>query len=171
MGMKLSLGTYHDLHGNTNCDQPAVCSTHGDYKDRKDLCGDAFEHPKRVFTVFREPISRVFSLYNYEKAQGRSLPPIAELYHRCDSGIVNATTSVDWLCDSMTNHMTLKTFAIKSLPHSSKMDKALLGQAKSVVASLDATIFMDDFKSFAEAFTESLLITGDYINPQEKRCE
>jgi hypothetical protein len=174
--MKLSLGTYHDLYGNTNCDQPAICSTHGDYKERKELCGDAFEHPTEVFTVFREPISRVFSLYNYEKAQGESLPTIAEIYHWCDKEIANDTislftTSINWLCDAMTNHMTLKTFASTSFLYSSKMNKAALGQAKSVVASLNATIFMDDFNRFAEAFTESSLIRGDYTNPQAKRCE
>merc|ERR1719356_2010237 len=33
--MKLSLGTYADRHGIKKCERPSVCSTHGNYRNRK----------------------------------------------------------------------------------------------------------------------------------------
>lgn len=156
--LKMSLGNYHDLHGNKNCDQPALCTTHGEYRNRKELCGDDFEEPEKVMTVFREPISRVFSMYNYIKEQGWKLESLAQFYDGCDSEKVDVDTPRGWLCANMINNMVLQTFATEKLAYSAGWDHELLNQAKKTVSKLDATFFLDDFDKFKTAFVKTGLV-------------
>lgn len=172
--LQLSLGECHDFIGNANCPD-GLCATHGYYKQRVAQCGADFENPSKVMTVFREPISRVFSLYNYEKEQGKQLPSITELYQKCDAGDFTytgfAADMVQWMCVGMTNFMVLKTFSNQHNVYSSEINTAVLDQAKKLVSSLDAVFFLDDLDRFPAAFEEASLITDTYVNPNEQRCE
>lgn len=171
--LQLSLGPVHDLHGNRNCAKPTMCTTHGDFRNRKELCGDQFAEPAKVFTVFREPVSRVFSLYNYEKAQQTDLPSIADIYNTCDTKVIDdefLSSRIGWFCRAMINKMTLGTFSENKTVYTAR-EPALLEHAKTQVSKLDAVFFMEDFDSFAEAFEESSLVSNMYLNPHAKRCE
>lgn len=169
--LMLSLGPFQELHGNKNCESPAMCTTHGEYRNRKELCGADFEYPSKVITTFREPVSRVFSLYNYQKQQGMNLPSIAELYQKCDAEQIDEKKPLGWMCQSMTNHMVAKTFADKDHAYSSTFDPALLGQAKKAVSNLDAFWFLQDFDRFEATFGEANLVDNEYIDADKPRCE
>lgn len=179
--LQLSLGPLHFLHGNKNCERPAMCTTHGEYRNRKELCGDDFENPAKVITLFREPVSRVFSFYNYEKQQGWALPPLAELYEQCETGNLLAKSGeiekiekdkpIFYVCSQIMNQMVMNTFADKDLVYSSKWDQELVSQAKNVVAKLDATFFLEDFDRFVTAFGDAGLVEENYINKNDPTCE
>lgn len=169
--LQLSLGPLHFLHGNKNCERPAMCTTHGEYRNRKELCGDDFENPDRVMTVLREPVSRVFSFYNYEKEQGWQLPPLEELYKQCDTEKIDEDRPLYYVCAEMINVMVGKTFANKDRKWSSAWDPELLSQAKNVVANLDATFFLEDFDRFVTAFEQAKLVDNTYIHQNDPHCE
>lgn len=171
-GMTLSLGPFRENHGHTNC-PPALCSTHGDYRDRKELCGEEFANPAKVMTAFREPVSRVFSLFNYEIEQGHNLSSIANVYKDCDAEQQDENKPLGWLCAAMTNHVVIKTVADKVVPYSSKWDDALMKQAKDVVSSLDAIWFLEDFERFATSFGEASLVENSYTSEwaNKPRCD
>eukprot|EP00927_Polykrikos_kofoidii_P067724 TRINITY_DN6316_c0_g1_i1.p1 TRINITY_DN6316_c0_g1~~TRINITY_DN6316_c0_g1_i1.p1 ORF type:complete len:357 (+),score=53.65 TRINITY_DN6316_c0_g1_i1:111-1073(+) len=49
--------------GDTSCEQPSVCTSHSPPWQMYQECGDFTK--ARVFTLLREPVSRVVSFYNY----------------------------------------------------------------------------------------------------------
>eukprot|EP00448_Togula_jolla_P029490 CAMPEP_0170620762 /NCGR_PEP_ID=MMETSP0224-20130122/28231_1 /TAXON_ID=285029 /ORGANISM="Togula jolla, Strain CCCM 725" /LENGTH=333 /DNA_ID=CAMNT_0010946957 /DNA_START=39 /DNA_END=1040 /DNA_ORIENTATION=+ len=52
------------LQGNTNCHKPSICTSHESMLGALDVCGDEFRDAV-YFTVLRDPVSRVWSFYNY----------------------------------------------------------------------------------------------------------
>lgn len=188
-GFKLSLGTFLEYYGRTECSSPSVCSTHGDLRNRETLCGSNFQDVKKTFTVFREPAGRAFSFYNYEKSKKPSMPSLLNLLAACDehegedqSGF--NTTSVrigdeifswkttNYWCSGLTNHMTLSTFAKEDTPYArqvgAKEDSgAAVAEAMEVVHGLAAIFFIEDLAQFPQAFDDSGLLPKV---PDENKC-
>mmetsp|Transcript_46200 Transcript_46200/g.100395 ORF Transcript_46200/g.100395 Transcript_46200/m.100395 type:complete len:333 (+) Transcript_46200:52-1050(+) len=52
------------LDGNRQCTQPSMCTSHDPMLNDLEVCGGAFKNAT-YFTVLRDPISRVWSFYNY----------------------------------------------------------------------------------------------------------
>jgi len=132
------------------------------------LCGSGFQEVDRVFTVFRDPVDRVFSLYNYEKTKGLKLPPLATLYSMCDQHEGEAESNATWICAQIVNHLVVKTFNPNEMRYTSKLNNELLNIAKDATKNLDAIFFMDDFATFPQAFQASGLLPP--INDNQKKC-
>jgi len=159
-GFRLSLGPVHLYEGDKRCTQPSICSTHGEWRNRVELCGKAFEKPMKVFTVMREPVARVWSMYNYQKAiaaetNGDELPPIDKMIFNCRHGIHGMAYN-EWMCAQIMNHVTIQILAQSdNLPYNVTYNVTYIEQAKEVMSKLDAIMLMDDFETFADAFDKS----------------
>jgi len=155
-GFKLSLGDVHLYEGDKTCTQPSICSTHGEWRNRVELCGKAFEQPMKVFTVVREPVDRVWSMYNYQKAKdyedsGNEFPPIDQMLSDCHHG-----KGYEFMCQAMMNHVTLQSLAkVDDLSYNVTYNKTYIEDAKDVMSQLDAVMLMDDFETFTDAFDKS----------------
>jgi len=157
-GFMLSLGPYEFHEGAESCQPASVCSTHGAYSKRVELCGPEFENPEKVFTVMRDPVDRAWSHYNYQKAQqykdtGEILPPILDVISMCADVNAELTPGNRYVCQSLMNHMTLKTFSdSQDKSWSAGYSQEDMDEAKDMVRRLDAVFFMDDFDSFVQQF-------------------
>lgn len=153
----LSLGPVHNVLGQKSCDAPAVCSTHGNLRDVVELCGQEFENVTKKMTVLRDPVDRVFSLYNYQLSKGHKYPSLVELYDDCAADEDRGSWDT-WICSEIVNHMTLQTFSPEDLKYSRKTDYDVMKKAKAALESLDAIFFMDEMDDFAETFQGSGLL-------------
>jgi len=161
-GFKLSLGDVHLYEGVKECTAPTICSTHGEWRNRVELCGASFEAPTKVFTVMREPIDRVWSMYNYQKAKeyeesGTTFPPVDQMLSDCMHG-----TGYEFMCEAMMNHVTIQTLATSdNLLYNVSSCPKCVEQAKGVMDNLDAIMLMDDFDTFTDAFDHSNIFSDN----------
>jgi len=153
----LSLGPVHNVIGQKSCETPAVCSTHGNLRDRVELCGQEFENVTKTFTMLRDPIDRVFSLYNYQLSKGAKYPPLVELYELCEQD-EDSQSWHRWICSEIVNHMVMQTFNNADMNYTRKTDFYVLNQAAAAIESLDAVFFTDDMDTFPETFQGSGLL-------------
>jgi len=162
-GFKLSLGTFEAYEGDKKCKEPTVCSTHGEWRNRVELCGAAFKKPSKAFTVMREPVDRVWSMYNYQKSKeyeesGTMFPPVDEMISDCLHG-----KGYEFMCQAMMNHVTIETLATNDdLIYNVSSCPECVEQAKGVMDKLDAIMLMDDFETFTEAFDHSNIFSDKH---------
>jgi len=174
-GFTLSLGEVHLYEGRTDCNDPSVCSTHGRWIERVEKCGAKFQSPKKMFTVLRNPVDRVFSMYNFQKANEykksggkKSLPELSEMLQDCMTK--GSSPNRDFMCQAMINHVTLRTFSRGNMMFNVTYNPKTVDQAKDLIEKLDAVFLMDDFPTFVEAFEKSGLLEESDHPARKKSC-
>lgn len=156
----------HKTVGNKKC-ETSLCALHGKILNASDRCGERFERITSRFTVLRDPVSRVWSFYNYLSRwyipyQQRTLISILDNYGQED---LNEGLKDSQRCEhchkELVNRMVLGNFCgnytlCRSLEQGAHMDKASLATATAaaikVLDNFDAVFFQSDLTTFVTDF-------------------
>jgi len=75
------------VEGRVKCDSPSICASHKPMETDVEMCGSSFNNAS-YFTVLREPVSRVWSFYNYISRWYKPYQQLTlkEVYEAADNG-------------------------------------------------------------------------------------
>mmetsp|Transcript_16422 Transcript_16422/g.30233 ORF Transcript_16422/g.30233 Transcript_16422/m.30233 type:complete len:442 (-) Transcript_16422:54-1379(-) len=156
----------HKTVGNKQCDT-SLCALHGKILNASDRCGDRYEKLTARFTVLRDPVSRVWSFYNYLSRwyipyQQRTLVSILEKYGEEDLNEGLADSEQCEHCHKeLVNRMVLGNFCgnyalCSSLEEGPQTDERALAEATAaamkVLGNFDAVFFQSDLGDFVAEF-------------------
>lgn len=137
----------------------AFCRAHHPLRSKTEVCGNEFDKAQS-FTVLREPVSRLFSLFNYYKYKKKDprLKPFAtfgDLLREVRDNEQNHPHLHEFK-----NEMTLFWFAPDEVGHPAAHDQ--LYKAKKFLRQLDAIFFTEHLSSWEGDFKKSGLPLSHY---------
>lgn len=170
-------GPYNDFSGDQSC-PAAFCTAHHSLAKKTEVCGMSFME-SAAFTILREPVSRMFSLFNFYKyvrgtkfMQGvdeetgleKNFHWLVKNFYKC-----HKENFADALCPQFNNDMTFGYLAPNAatimfahgqraqilLQSRYQATNADLEVAKKSLSQLDAIFFTEELGNWSNSFRRS----------------